>query len=220
MSAIDRLKKIYQRLLEAYGPPQRPTGPPLEVLIKTVLSQNTNDRNRDRAYQTLLSRFPNWDSVLSCPEEELASALKPAGLNRQRAKRIKTILAKVKADFGGWDLKGLCIMDTLTALAWLLSLPGVGPKTAYCVLAFGCHKEVFPIDTHILRISKRLGLLPPATDLPEAHELMGGMVPPEIAQDLHLLLIRYGREVCKARKPNCDRCLFPEECLYRQRDGK
>lgn len=188
----------------------------MEVLVKTVLSQNTNDRNRDHAYMALRTRFPTWDAILQAPEEEVADALKPAGLNRQRAKRLKEILKRVKERFGGWKLDALCAMGTQEALAWLLSLPGVGPKTAYCVLAFGCGKGVFPVDTHILRISKRLGLIPPGTDMVKAHDLMGAIVPPEIAQDLHLLLIRYGREVCRARNPRCGRCLFPEECLYRQ----
>ncbi len=215
----ERLSKIYQALYRAYGPPPKPEGSPLEVLIRTVLSQNTNDRNRDLAYEALRRNFPDWESVLSAPLGELERCLHPAGLSRQRSKRIREILRKARKDFGEGELEGLCLLPRDRALEWLLNLPGVGLKTAYCVLAFGCGQDLFPVDTHILRITKRLGLLPERAGSEEAHRILGPMVPEGKGRDLHLLLIRYGREICRARNPRCDRCLFPEECLYRQKNG-
>ena len=218
MLSGDKLVTVWESLFRYYGSPNRPSGTPLEVLIKTVLSQNTNDRNRDRAYEALRNRFPHWELVLEAPEEEIAHCLRPGGLNRQKARRIKEILRTVKRRWGLGEMEEICRLGKRKALSFLLGLPGVGPKTAYCVLAFGCDMDVFPVDTHVLRITKRLGILDQRTSAEEAHEILAPLVPPGKARDLHLLLIRYGREVCKARRPLCERCLFPELCLYPQGD--
>ena len=220
-SMRDKLRKIYETLLMHHGSPSLPEGDPLEVLVKTVLSQNTNDRNRDLAFERLKSLFPNWEAILEASEEELSECLRPAGLNRQKARWIKGMLERIKDKFGRLDLSGLCEMGKEEALEWLLGIKGIGMKTAHCVLAFGCGHDVFPVDTHILRICKRLGLLPPKVDLQKAHEVLSQWVPREIARELHVLLIRYGQKVCKARTPLCSDCLFPEECLYHRRaDGR
>jgi len=219
MFAGEKLAIVCERLLERYGVPDRPTGSPLEVLVRTVLSQNTNDRNRDRAYEALRRRFPRWEMLLDAPEEEIARCLRPGGLNHQKARRLKEIVKRVWRRWGQGEMEGICKLGRREALSFLLDLPGVGPKTAYCVLAFGCDVDLFPVDTHILRIAKRLGLLDERVTAEEAHRIFAPLVPPGRARDLHLLLIRYGREVCRARGPLCHRCLFPELCLYGPRDG-
>jgi endonuclease-3 len=185
---------------------------PLEVLIRTILSQNTTDRNRDLAYAELKRRFPRWEDILEADQDEIAEAIKMGGLGQQKAGRIKEILQWVHDCWGRMALAPLCTMETREALGILLKLKGVGPKTANCVLAFGCGRDVFPVDTHILRVTKRVGLIPPQTTAEKAHELLAQLVPPGKAIPLHLNLIRYGREQCKARQPQCGRCLVPELC--------
>ncbi len=218
MGPDDKLKavlsEVFSRLFKFYGELPEPVGTPFEVLVKTLLSQNTNDRNRDKAYQALRDRFPDWRSLQDASEEEIAQCLRPAGLNRQRAKRLKAIVEHILKGRFSPTLSELCEMQQTEALGWLRRLPGIGPKTAMCVLAFGCKRDLFPVDTHILRITKRLGIIPPQTSLEKAHELLAPLVPKGHARQLHLLLIRFGREICKARRPLCGYCLFPEFCLY------
>jgi endonuclease-3 len=207
------LAQISDALEKRYGVPG--TGPlddPLEVLIRTILSQNTTDRNRDLAYVELERRFPRWEDILEAEQDEIAEAIKVGGLGQQKAGRIKEILQWVQGQWGRMTLAPLCAMETREALGILLKLKGVGPKTANCVLAFGCGRDVFPVDTHILRVTKRLGLIPPQTTAGKAHEHLAQLVPPGTAIPLHLNLIRYGREQCKARQPQCGRCLVPELC--------
>lgn len=208
------LLEVFSRLFRRYGNLPEPAGTPFEVLVATLLSQNTNDRNRDKAFQALRSRFPDWGLLVDASEEDLAQCLRPAGLNRQRAKRLKAILNHILACGFSMTLRELCEMNESKALEWLRELPGVGPKTAFCVLAFGCKKDLFPVDTHIIRITKRLGVIPPKTNPEKAHSLLARLIPKGCARQLHLLLIRFGREICKARRPLCKRCPFPEFCLY------
>lgn len=208
------LLEVFSRLFRRYGNLPEPTGTPFEVLVSTLLSQNTNDRNRDKAYQALRSRFPDWRLLVDASEAELAQCLRPAGLNQRRAKHLKAIVNYILGHGFSLTLRELCEMHESKALEWLKKLPGVGLKTAFCVLAFGCRKDLFPVDTHILRITKRLGVIPPKTNLEKAHNLLAPLIPKGCARQLHLLLIRFGKEVCKARRPLCDRCPFPEFCLY------
>jgi endonuclease-3 len=207
------LQKASEALEKRYGVPG--TGPPddpLGVLIRTILSQNTNDRNRDLAYEGLRKRFPRWEDILEADVEEITEAIKVGGLAQQKSTRIKEILNWVQGCWGRMTLTPLCAMETREAMEVLLTLNGVGPKTANCVLAFGCGRDVFPVDTHILRITKRLGLIPAQATAEKAHGLLAQLVPDGTAIPLHLNLIRYGREQCKARQPRCGRCLFPELC--------
>ncbi len=207
------LEKVSDALEKEYGVPD--TGPlddPLEVLIRTILSQNTNDRNRDRAYEELRKRFPRWEDCLEADQDEIAEAIKVGGLARQKSRRMKEILHWVQGQWGSMTLAPLCAMETREALGILLTLKGAGPKTANCVLAFGCGRDVFPVDTHILRVTGRLGLIPAQTTAEKAHELLAQLVPPGKAIPLHLNLIRYGREQCRARQPRCGHCIFPELC--------
>lgn len=207
------LHKVSEALERKYGVPD--TGPlddPLEVLIRTILSQNTNDRNRDSAYEALRKRFPRWEDIIEADADAIAEAIRVGGLNQQKAERIKEVLQWVQTRWGGMTLAPLCAMETVEARGILLGLKGVGPKTANCVLAFGCGRDVFPVDTHILRVTKRLGLIPARVTAEKAHELLSPLFPPGKAIPLHLNLIRYGREQCKARRPRCGSCLVPELC--------
>ncbi|MBN1254380.1 MAG: endonuclease III [Deltaproteobacteria bacterium] len=207
------LYKVSEALESKYGVPD--TGgldDPLEVLIRTILSQNTNDRNRDLAYGELQRRFPRWEDIIEADTDAIAEAIKIGGLNQQKAKRIKEVLGWVQVRWGGMTLSPLCNMETEEAMDILLDLKGVGPKTANCVLAFGCGRDVFPVDTHILRVTKRLGLIPAQVTTEQAHKSLAQLVPPGKAIPLHLNLIRYGREQCKVRQPRCGSCLFPELC--------
>jgi endonuclease-3 len=193
-------------------PPMDSLDDPLEVLIRTILSQNTNDRNRDLAYGELRRRFPRWEDIVEADPEDIADAIKVGGLAKQKSVRIKQVLKWVQGRWGNMTLTPLCDMETAEAMETLLSLKGVGPKTANCVLAFGCGRDAFPVDTHILRITKRLGLITPEVTAEKAHGLLAQLVPDGTAIPLHLNLIRYGRETCKARQPRCGRCLFPHLC--------
>ena len=207
------LHKVATALEERYGlPPTDSLVDPLEVLIRTILSQNTNDRNRDLSYEELRRRFPRWDDIVDADPEDIADAIRVGGLARQKSARIKDVLQWVQERWGNMILTPLCEMETAEAMEILLSLKGVGPKTANCVLAFGCGRDAFPVDTHILRITKRLGLIPPQMTAEKAHGLLAQLVPNGTAIPLHLNLIRYGRETCKARQPCCGSCLFPELC--------
>lgn len=206
----ERVREIARRLEENYGPiPWRSHGNPLDVLIATILSQNTNDGNRDRAYRSLKARFSDYESMASAPTEELAEAIRPAGLHRQKAERIRRILREIQAQQGSYDLSYLKSLSREEALRELLKFKGVGKKTAGIVLTFSLGKPYFAVDTHISRITRRLRLVQGNQD---PHEVMNALVPDELKYQLHLHLIRHGREVCRARKPCCDECVIADLC--------
>lgn len=213
LSLKKRISTIHRRLVKEYGepPPPRPT-PALDELIFTILSQNTNDRNRDRAYAVLRKRFPDWASVAGAPVGELADAIRIGGLGDTKAGYIRNVLRHVFEERGEYSLDFLKELSDTEALEYLSALPGVGAKTAHCVLAFSLGRDVFPVDTHILRVSKRLGLLPSGTYLTKAHALWAAMVPDGLTYPLHKNVIRHGREVCGARKPLCGDCVLADLC--------
>jgi len=184
---------------------------PLDELVRTILSQNTNDRSRDRAYQALQSRFNGWEEVLEVPVEELAAIIAPAGLGPTKSRRIHDILKQVYKD-GDRDLLDLCAQPKQQAMERLLSIRGVGPKTASCVLLFSCGHPVFPVDTHIYRVAGKLGLLPGGADRAKAHEILGNLIRQEHYLELHLNIIRLGREVCRPSKPQCEECPINDIC--------
>lgn len=216
------LKKVADDLEGKYGIPlKRPRSDPLDVLISTILSQNTSNRNSSLAHAGLKRRFPNWEALVKANQEEIAGAIKVGGLAQQKAGRIKEILHGVLERWGRLTLSPICAMRTEEAMGVLLGLRGVGLKTASCVLAFGCSREVFPVDTHILRITQRLGLIPAKVTADRAHGLLAPLVPVSKAISLHLNLIRYGRDICRARQPRCGLCLFPELCGFpREKRGE
>jgi endonuclease-3 len=211
-----KLSKITLLLEKEYGIPRRArSGNPLDILIETILSQNTNDQNRDKAYQRLKTRFPRWEHVLRARTKTIVSAIRQGGLAEQKARRIREILHWIKKREGKLSLSFLRKMDSEEIKKTIGLLKGVGPKTLHCLLLFGLRREAFPVDTHILRTGKRLGFIPEWMDAEKAHEWMGRLIPKKKSLSLHFNLIRFGRSVCKARNPLCDGCFLSGECLFR-----
>ena len=208
--------QLVSNALEAlYGIPEPDLqGDVLECLILTILSQNTTDINRDKGFATLKERFPTWGDVLEANVEAIAEAIKIAGLHAQKSRTIKNFLTWLKAEHGELELQFLCKMETKDALQFLCQHKGIGIKTASVTLAFTCGADVFPVDTHILRISKRLEFVPPNCTAEKAHRLLPDIVPEGKAYPFHLNLITFGRQTCNARKPKCDQCLLTAHCLY------
>jgi endonuclease-3 len=230
-AALKRKVRMIQRLLiKAYGEPPRPAWAgtvrspdraeaarwapidPLDELINTILSQNTNDLNRDRAYHALRAKFPTWEAVRDAPSGQVITAIKSAGLANQKGPRIQKVLRRITAERGELDLNFLRDLPTAEAKAWLLSLDGVGLKTASIVLLFALGKPAFPVDTHIHRVTGRLGLIPPRTSADKAHDILAELVPPEWYHSFHLNVIEHGRQVCKAQRPLCAQCVLSKYC--------
>jgi len=215
MDLNQRALAVHQALLERYGNPQwRMPLPALDELVSTILSQNTNDTNRDRAFQSLRARFPSWESVRDAPERQVIEAIRPAGLANQKGPRIQNVLREITAQRGELSLDFLNDLPAEQARQWLVQFKGVGPKTAAIVLQFSLGKPAFPVDTHIYRVSGRIGLRPPAMTAEQAHEHLASLLPAETYYAAHLNLIRLGREVCQARRPNCAICPLTHLCAY------
>jgi endonuclease-3 len=192
--------------------------PPLDQLVSTILSQNTNDVNRDRAYRRLRERFPTWAQVRDAPEEEVVEAIRPGGLANQKAPRIQKALQRITAERGELSLDFLADMPLEQAHEWLMSLNGVGPKTTAIILLFSLGRPAFPVDTHVHRVSQRLGLIGERVTAEKAHELLEARLPSEWYYAFHLNLVRHGRQVCQARNPKCDACVLDDLCDYYQRE--
>jgi len=201
------LGRVYRTLRSAYGtPPPRKRTAATDVLVETILSQNTNDRNSQEGFRRLKAAFANWADVERAPWREVANAIRVSGLANIKARRIQDILRRIRDERGDHSLEFLGDWATERAREYLERLPGVGPKTAACVLLFAFGKPAFPVDTHILRVGRRLGLLAPDATSERAHEEMQRLVPPRWVYPLHLLMIRHGRETCHARAPRCPQC--------------
>jgi endonuclease-3 len=185
---------------------------PLDTLIGTVLSQHTSDVNSGRAFRSLRRRFRTWEEVRHAPVDEVADAIRPGGLADVKAPRIQAILAEVEAREGAVDLARLEELGDAEADAYLRSLPGVGPKTAACVLLFAMGRPAFPVDTHVHRVATRLGLVPATATAEAAHTLLAPRVPREIRYEFHVQLIRHGREICRPRRPRCTDCVLFDLC--------
>lgn len=209
------LRKVYRHLTTKYEPPEwHVSQPAIDELILTVLSQNTNDRNSGEGFRRLKERFADWGEVEKAPARAVASAIKVSGLSRIKSKRIKAILRRIREERGSYSLDFLRNWTAERANDYLRAIPGVGPKTAACVLIFSFGKPVFPVDTHILRVSKRLGILDEKTNAEAAHELLQAAVPKELTYPLHLLMIRHGRDTCHALKPDCPKCILLRTCPF------
>jgi endonuclease III len=207
------LQKVFDRLSALYGAPKRArSGTALDELVLTVLSQNTNDRNSSEGFRRLKAAFPNWAAVEKAPARRVAAAIRVSGLSNIKSVRIQEILRRIREEHGGYSLEFLKNMDPATANDYLLSIPGVGPKTAACVLLFSFGKPIFPVDTHIHRVTQRLGIIGPKVNAEEAHRQLQAEVPAELVYPLHLLLIRHGRETCHARNPDCPHCVLLSIC--------
>jgi len=208
-------KAILTRLNEAFGEPVwREPLPAIDELVSTILSQNTNDVNCDRAFQSLRQRFPSWQDVMIAPDEEIINAVRVAGLANQKGPRIKAVLNQIYEETGALDLSFLADLPLEDARSWLLRFKGVGRKTAAIVLQFALDRPAFPVDTHIYRVSGRLGLRPNGMDVEKTHILMEEMIDPADYYNGHLNLIRLGREFCHPRKPDCPACPVRTLCNY------
>jgi len=210
-----KVREILYLLEKRYGIPQRKKeGDPLDVLIQTILSQNTNDRNRDQAYQRLKTQFPHWEDLLKARKKAVIQAIRPGGLAEQKARRIHQILRWIERREGKLSLLFLKKMGSEEIKRTMGSLKGIGPKTVHCLLLFGMGREAFPVDTHILRVGKRLGFIPERIQAEKAHQWMVPLVPKGKSLSLHLNLIRFGRSVCRAKNPQCHICFLVDECYY------
>ncbi len=212
---LARALAVHRRLLEVYGRPEwRQPLSALDELVSTILSQNTNDRNRDDAFQTLKARFSTWEAVRDADPQQVIAAIRTAGLANQKGPRIQAVLRQISEETGGLSLDFLKEWPAEKAREWLMRFRGVGPKTAAIVLVFALGMPAFPVDTHVYRVSGRIGLRPAKMTVEQAHLHLEELFPPEEYGPAHLNLIRLGREVCHARKPECTRCPVSLWCDY------
>jgi endonuclease-3 len=213
-----RAAAVHRTLMEVYGWPEwREPLPALDELVSTILSQNTNDKNRDVAFYALKARFASWEEVRDAAPQAVIETIRPAGLANQKGPRIQEVLQQITAERGSLDLSFLRDWPAAQARAWLTRFKGVGPKTAAIVLQFSLNIPAFPVDTHIYRVSGRIGLRPEKMTVDQAHEYLAQLFPPEEYGPAHLNLIRLGREICHARKPDCPACPVSAWCLYVQK---
>jgi endonuclease-3 len=212
---MNKALSVHQRLLDHYGEPiWRNPLPPIDELVSTILSQNTNDTNRDLAFNSLRERFPTWEQVRDADPDEIIEAVRIAGLANQKGPRIKNVLNRITKMRGSLDLDFLKDYSSEEAFDWLMQFKGVGPKTASIVMQFSLGKPAFPVDTHIYRISGRLGLRPLKMSADKSHSHLAEQFPEHTYFAAHLNIIRLGREICKARKPQCSICPLNDLCDY------
>jgi endonuclease-3 len=210
-----RALNVHKVLLQAFGEPLwRNPLPPVDELVSTILSQNTNDINRDRAFEALKRKYPGWESVRDANSAEVIATIRVAGLANQKGPRIQQVLRAITAERGSLDLSFLASLPLEEARSWLMKFNGVGPKTAAIVLCFSLNRPAFPVDTHIYRVTGRIGLRPEKMTVEQAHPYLESLFPPETYYAAHLNIIRLGREICAARKPNCPVCPVRALCDY------
>ncbi|GAB1470361.1 endonuclease III [Chloroflexota bacterium] len=208
--------QVHKTLLEAFGEPiWRNPLPAINELVSTILSQNTNDLNRDRAFEALRAKFPTWEAVRDAKEADVINAIRPSGLANQKGPRIQNVLRAITEERGSLDLNFLTDLPLEEARAWLMKFNGVGPKTAAIVLCFALGMPAFPVDTHVYRVTGRIGLRPEKMTVEQAHPYLESIFPPETYYAAHLNIIRLGREICKARKPLCPQCPVNSLCEYK-----
>jgi len=213
-----RALRIHETLLQAFGEPiWRNPLPAIDELVSTILSQNTNDVNRDRGFNALRAKLPTWEAVRDAKPEDVIAAIKPAGLANQKGPRIQQVLRAITEERGSLNLDFLAGLPIEEARAWLMKFNGVGPKTAAIVLCFSLNMPAFPVDTHIYRVSGRIGLRPGKMTVEQAHPYLESIFPSETYYAAHLNLIRLGREICGARKPNCPKCPIIKLCDYKEK---
>ena len=220
-SATTRRRKQYARiaalLRDCYGyPTWRQHLLPVDELVSTILSQSTTDTNRDMAFDALKARFSTWEAVRDAPLEAVVETIRSAGLANQKGPRIQQALRYITAERGQISLDFLADMDVDEARQWLTRMKGIGPKTAAIILLFAFNKPAFPVDTHVHRVTKRLGLIDPKTSAERAHRELEAIIPPEDYYPAHLNIIRHGREICRARQPRCELCPLSSDCDYFQ----
>ncbi len=217
---MNQAVKIHQALLAHYGEPiWRNPLPAIDELVSTILSQNTNDNNRDRAFNTLCQRFPTWELVRDANTDQIIDAIRVAGLANQKGPRIQNVLQKITELCGNLNIDFLRTYSPRDAFDWLLQFKGVGPKTASIVLQFALGMPAFPVDTHVYRVSGRLGLRPLTMNVEKAHVHLAAQFPPESYYAAHLNIIRLGREICQARRIHCEICPLQALCEYFCKDN-
>lgn len=212
----NKLVKINDAILKLFGRRRKVRGDPLDILIATILSQNTNDINSHRAFENLKKKFPNHYALLNADLKEIEEAIKIGGLARQKAERIKALLGELKERFGKLDLSFLGDLPVDEGMKFLTSFKGVGLKTAGCVLLFGFNKDVFPVDTHIHRILNRIGIVKTKTP-DETFLKVQDLIPNGMAYELHTGLIKFGRVICRAREPLCGICPIYKVCKFEKK---
>lgn len=206
---------VVKILREVYGDLEWRTGQsPMEELVSCILSQNTNDRNRDKAFDALQAKYTSWQEIVDAPEDEVIDTIRSAGLANQKGPRIQGVLRTIKEERGAYNIDFLSEIPIDDAKKWLTDLDGVGPKTAAIVLCFGFNLPAFPVDTHVHRVGKRIGFLPENISADRAHPVMEAIVPPKDYYAFHIYLIRHGRDTCHARNPRCERCPLTAYCDY------
>jgi endonuclease III len=213
MPSPPSIAEVIERLREHYGPPEpRRPNDPLDELVATILSQHTSDLNTERAFAGLMAAFGSWDVIRMAPTPRIADAIRSGGLAEVKAPRIKAVLETIWQQRRELSLEFLRDLDVEDGRAYLISLGGVGPKTAACVLLFSLGKPALPVDTHVLRVSRRLGLIGPKVNAERAHRDLEHAVPAADVYDFHMLLIRHGRQTCKAIRPRCSVCPLDPNC--------
>jgi endonuclease-3 len=211
------IRYIVQNLERAYGVPENSRrSDPLDMLVRIILSQATSDINSGRTFAALKQRFPTWEAALRARESTIAATIQSGGLANQKAAVIKSLLRQIKQERGALDLSFLHELPPAEAVRYLSQFRGIGPKTIACTLLFACRTEVFPLDTHIFRILRRVGLVPQKCTDRRAHEMMNAVVPAGKFYSFHVNLIRHGRALCRPREPLCERCPIVEYCDYGQ----
>lgn len=218
--APESLAYVIQNLKAVYGVPECERGlDPLDVLIETILSQSTTNANSHRAFASLKQKFPTWEAARRARVTSIEAAIRSGGLAKQKSVRIKHLLNEIYERRGSLDLNFLHSAPLEEAVAFLSSFKGVGPKTVACTLLFACNRPIFPIDTHIFRIARRLALIPERCSDEEAHRLMTAMIPAGRYYEVHVNLIRHGRRVCRPQNPACEQCCLVEYCRYYEEEG-
>jgi endonuclease-3 len=210
--------EVHKALSRAYGPlPHIGQGNPLGQLVETILSQNTSDKNSHRAYLNLRRKFPTWPAVAEAPESAITAQIRQGGLANIKAPRIRNVLRMIRAREGRLSLARLSRMDDAEATSYLTSLPGVGIKTANCVLLFSLHRPVMPVDTHVDRVTRRLGWIDKRMPIEKAGNHIQQFVPPKLMLEVHVYLVWHGRRTCKAGRPRCSECVIRRHCRFYRR---
>ena len=213
-----KVEEMVVALENRFGVPQRKSDiDPLSNLILTVLSQSTNNKNRDAAYERLREKFPEWEQVMNANVKEVEDAIRPGGLAKQKSERIQDILKWIYQEYGSFNIDSLCEMNPDEAIERFCQLKGVGIKTITVVLMFSCGVDVFPVDTHVHRICRLVGLVPEKVSAEKTYWLMRPLVPAGKSFSLHMNLLKLGRTICLARKPRCEQCPIHHLCHYYQK---
>jgi endonuclease III len=219
----ERAMLVYDLLGEVYGiKPWQPRREPLHELISTILSHRTTQANEAKAFEQMWAKYGSWEAIRDAPVEGLAEAIKPANWPEQKAPRIKVVLDRIIKERGAADISFLADLPVEEGLAWLESLPGVGPKTASLVLLFCFHKPLLPVDTHVHRVSGRVGLIPPRATADQAHTLLPKLLPhdADVLWNFHLNVLRHGQLICVWERPRCPKCVLREHCDYARAHGQ